>query len=228
MKVGAILEITVFLMLSVTSTVVADNIKYNTKEELVSAFVKAVNDKSVDEYKQIIHPLCLKVISKDNEDFYDKVFMKNLGYEIPSNYKVSFKQLGDNDDFLKLFRRDFIYLVQPTGHFELYYNETENSFVNMMIYIVNDKLGWHIIIPQPTQETLKKFRAQGVKDTEHQKRCEQIIQIMDKNIYVQIMEHLKNKNLVTAIHYYQKSSGESLEISKMVVEEIRKREKLEW
>jgi hypothetical protein len=129
---------------------------------------------------------------------------------------------------LKASPKDFIYPVQYTGHFELYYNKTEYSFVNIMMGIVNDKSGWHIVLPQPTQEILSKFRAQQVKNTEDQEKCEQLIQSMDKNTHQQIIEYLRNKTLVTAIHYYQKSSGESLTMSTMVVEEIRKREKLEW
>jgi hypothetical protein len=89
-----IFGITTIFIFSMLSTAIADDIKYHAKEELVSAFVRAVHDKSVDEFKQTIHPLCLKAISKDNEDFYAYVFKKNIGYEIPSDYKVLFKQLG--------------------------------------------------------------------------------------------------------------------------------------
>jgi hypothetical protein len=202
-----------------------NNVKYNTKEELVAAFVKAVNDNSVDELKQLIHPLCLKAISADNEDYYRHSFENDMGYQIPGDYKASYAQMGSNDALP--FGEYVVYPVRPSWRFQLDYNKSEFSSVSIVRWVVNDDSGWHLIDPQPKQELLNQFRAGMAKEAQRQVAVERSLQLMDKDLYAKIVQYLKDRRSIDAIHEYQNRSGESLTMSKSVVGEIRKREKLD-
>ena len=85
---------------------------YETKDDLVSAFVAALNADDVGQLKRTLHPACLEIISEPTRDYYDDLFEKDLKYTIPPQYAVSYSAM--QEDGAPPFAQQFDYPARPT------------------------------------------------------------------------------------------------------------------
>jgi hypothetical protein len=208
-----------------------DAVRFNTKEELVSHYITSVNNKDIVMLKKAYHPQLLKMITDDNADFFKDLFAKELSRTIPAERSISYRIIGDsnNSDFSNLFFNDaFDYPVAPTLSCEINYNKSEYSFVTMYLYLSDTKDGWFLIFPVPKQETLIKYRQAKIDKEKKAEYVAKMIDTMDPQIYTNIVQQLKQKSLTGAISVFKEAYGGDMTTAVLVVEEIQRREYLEW
>jgi PBP1b-binding outer membrane lipoprotein LpoB len=205
--------------------------RFNTKEDLIDHYITAVNNKNLVSLKKSYHPQLLKRITNNNADFFNDLFTKELSRNIPPDRNISYHEMSVNNNagFSNLFfNNSFDYPIKPTLSCEINYKKTEYSFVSMYLYLSNTKDCWFLVLPIPKQETIIKYR-QAKKDKEKQTaEIAKIIETMDSQIYSKIVEQLKQKSLMRAIEVFKNTYGDETTQAVLVVEEIRRRENLEW
>jgi hypothetical protein len=204
---------------------------FNTKEELVSHYVASVNNKDMAMLKNAYHPRLLKMITKDNADFFKDCFEEQLSRSIPSDRKTSYHTIGDSNNASLSglpFSDALDYQVAPTLSCQIDFNKSEYSSVTIVLFLSDTKDGWFLILPVPKQDTLVKYRQAKIDEEKQAQYITKTIDTMDSAVYAKIVEQLKQKSLMRAIVVFKETYGDDTTNAALVVKETRRRENLEW
>ena len=69
----------------------ADNPGDKAQNDLITAYVAAVNAKDMEKLKAVIHPKCLAEITDDNREMVSKILAGEFKDTIPADYKKESK-----------------------------------------------------------------------------------------------------------------------------------------
>ena len=206
------------------------SVRFNTKEELINYYITSVNNKDLAAIKKAHHPELMKMITKDNSDFFDFFFAKELSRSIPPDRTIDYYPMGDSNipgpvNFTA--RGAFDAPIAPEMYAEIVYNKTESSSVSIVRFLTNTKDGWFIVFPIPKQDTLVKFRQAIAAQKQQAQNVTKIIDTMNPQVHAKIVEKLKQKNLGAAMSAFKEAYANDTINAELVVKEIQRREKLE-
>ncbi len=197
---------------------------YETKDDLVSAFVAALNADDVGQLKRTLHPACLEIISEPTRDYYDDLFEKDLKYTITPQYAVSYSAM--QEDEAPPFAQQFDYPARPTDSMTIEFNTDEYSSVSITRWIRRDELGWHLVLPHPKEATLPLLEEQRVRKRELEVRADELVQSIEPELRAKVMQHLRAGQMLDAVQEYAESTGEPITMAVSVVKKIRATEDL--
>src|SRR5262249_11886811 len=108
---------------------------------LARDFVKAINDRSVEERKKILHPRSASCINPQTQPFYDWIFTRQFKYVIPADYKVR-TQVSTGVSFsMPEVKAD--YPINPTHILQIDYSTKPFSSTSLVLSIVKDGDRWY-------------------------------------------------------------------------------------
>jgi hypothetical protein len=206
-------------------------VMFNTKEELINYCIAAINNKDLASLKKVYHPQLLKMITKDNADFFNDFFTGYMDESIPAERKISYHAIEDSNivNFSDpLFNVGFEWPVTPQFYTVIDYNKTEYSSVSKVLFLSDTKDGWFLAFPVPKQEALVKYRQAKIDKEKQAQQVAKIIDTMDPQVHAKIIEKLKHKSLMDAMSVFKETYGDDTTNAVLVVKEIRRRENLEW
>ncbi len=192
---------------------------YETKDDLVSAFVAAVNGNDVDQLRRTVHPACTALISEPTEAYYDDLFEKDLKYTVPADYTVLYSSVPD--DQAQPFEQQFDYPVRPTDGVTIDFKTDEYSSVSIMRWLRQDERGWHLVLPHPKEATLVLLQEQRTRKKEMESRAHELVESMEPELRSKVLEHLRGGQMLDAIQDYEDTTGESIEMAVSVVKKIK-------
>jgi hypothetical protein len=208
-----------------------NTVRFDTKQDLVGYYISSVNGKDIEMLRRAYHPRLLKMITDDNADFFKDIFEKELSRSIPSDSSISYSIMNDSNDagFGNLFFNDaFDYPIVPILLCEINYNESEYSSVTKFLYLSDTKDGWFLVFAIPKQQTLIKYRQAKIDKEKKAAYVAKTIDNMDSQVYANIVEQLKQRSLKGAVSIFKQVYGQDSTDAVLVVEEIKRRENLEW
>ncbi len=136
----------------------ADNPGDKAQNDLITAYVAAVNAKDMEKLKAVIHPKCLAEITDDNREMVSKILAGEFKDTIPADYKVVVTPVRkDQIEGMKGFAT---FPVEPSDSININWFPQENSLRSRMIFVVKEGGKWLMVSPIPTPETVQRFRAQ--------------------------------------------------------------------
>jgi hypothetical protein len=127
-----------------------------TPETLAAQFIAAVNDKSAEKQKAIIHPLCFANLSTIQKQFLDETLASEFRKPIPKTATTKVERLeAPTLPFAGMVE----WPVKPTHQLEVHFSTGEYASTTMIRFIAQEKNQWFIIVPMLNAENLKNYEA---------------------------------------------------------------------
>jgi hypothetical protein len=185
-------------------------------ETLAKEFVKAINDRSVDERKRILHPKTAACINPETQPFFDWIFSRQFKYVIPANYRVKMQQsagISFNPSEAK-----FDYPVTPTHILQFDYSTKPFSSTTLVLSIVKEGSRWYEVLPCPQPEAVSMAKSNEAKTRELEARAKALAAELRDPLRTEIISLAKQGHSIDAMKRYAEASGEDLTVAKSVVE----------
>jgi hypothetical protein len=195
---------------------------YGQPEALAKDFVSAVNSKSADRRKEILHPRTLACINAQTQPFFDWIFSRELKYVIPANYRATTTPLSGGQLLPPEAKSD--YPVRPTHMLQIDYSAGPYNSTTIVLFIVKEGSRWHEVLPCPQAEAVEMVKANEAKNSALESRAKRLAVELADPLRAEIISLVKNGHRVDAITRYTAASGEDLAIAKSVVDLLVPRE----
>jgi hypothetical protein len=195
---------------------------YGQPEALAKDFVSAVNSKSVDRRKEILHPRTVACINAQTQSFFDWIFSRQLKYVIPANYRATTTALSGAQLLPPEAKSD--YPVRPTHMLQIDYSAGSYNSTTIVLFIVKEASRWHEVLPCPQAEAVEIVKANEAKTNAQEDRVKRLAAELADPLRAEIISLAKNGQRVDAITKYAAASDEDLAIAKSVVDLLVPRE----
>ncbi len=192
---------------------------HETRDELVAAFVAALNADDLDQLERTLHPACRALISGPTQAYYEDMLEKDLKYTIPTEHVVSYNSVPEEKTLP--FAQQFDYPARPTDSMTIQFNSDQYSSVSIIRWIRQDEFGWHLVLPHPKEGTLTLLAEQRVRKQEMEVRAHELVQSITPELRSKIEEQLRAGQMLDAIDEYSTVTGESTEMAVSVVQRIK-------
>lgn len=125
-----------------------------TPEMLATQFIAAVNERSTEKQKAIVHLRCFANLSAVQKQFLDETLARDFRKTVTEKRTIKVKQLeGPGLPFGDMME----WPVKPTHQLEIEFSTGENSSTSIIRFIAKEKDQWFIIIPMLNAENLKRY-----------------------------------------------------------------------
>ena len=203
----------VVLLATVAGNVFAQNIEQSGS--FVENLVQAINSKSLDRRKALVHPQALVCATAEPDSFYHRLVTRQAKYTIPSDYKWKMTPIAPDQPLM--FADKFDYPVRPTHVLQLDFETGPSRSMTMILQIVHDAKRWNEVIPCPKPDTIVAGRAARQAETKRAAKTRKLVAKIPPQLKERVMELLKQGRRIDAIKHYQSVSGEDLTTAVEVV-----------
>lgn len=184
--------------------------------QFIKEYVAAVNAKDVVKLKRLVHPKCLACINDENGDFYDAYFSNEIEDPIPDNYKIiEIKPIGKDEQLMM--SEAFSYPVRPTHWVQIDFEKGPYDSTSILRQIVKHGDTWLMVMPCPTQQTVKWFRESKIAKEKQKERARVLFQELRDPLLSELKELLKKGMKIQAWKRYSAETGESISMAKEVL-----------
>jgi hypothetical protein len=191
-------------------------------EVLAKRFVDAVNSKSVESRKAILHPKSLACINAQTQLFYDWIFSRQFQYAIRPNYKSSAAAIA-RDEVPDL-EGEADYPLVPTHQLQIDFDTGPFSGTTVVLLMVYDARRWSEVLPCPRPATIARMKAAQEEAAKEEQRLESLAANVTEPLRAELIELMKKGRRVDAIRRYAVVSGEDLATARRVVELLMPRQ----
>ncbi len=185
----------------------------------VKNLVEAINSKSLDRRKALVHPKSLVCATTEPSSFYHSMATRQARDSVPAGYKWKITPVQPGQP--PLFADKFDYPVRPTHLLQLDFETGANRSKTMILQIVRDGTKWHEVIACPKPETVAAARAAGQARAERTKRAQMLVAKIAPQLKESVMALLRQGRRIDAIKQYQSASGEDLTTAVEVIELLK-------
>lgn len=182
----------------------------------VKNLVEAVNSKSLDRRKALVHPKALVCATAERASFYHWMVTQQARDTVPADYK--WKITPSPPDQPLMFADKFDYPIRPTHVLQLDFETGPSRSMTMILLIVYDAKQWHEVIACPKPETIAAWQAARQAKAKRAERVQALAAKIPPQLKVRVMDLVKQGRSIDAIKHYQNASGEDLTTAVEVVE----------
>ena len=195
-----------------------------TQSAFVERYVAAITSQDSAGLKNLLHPTSLACINRENRDYFDFIFAKELSYgtELRGGYTLtrfglldagaaSASEMGD------MFRNP----VTPTHQFQID-TPFDNKNHSLMIQRMAVEQGgtWFIVLGCPTPKGIEFFRERRAEGERQQARAKQLAGELQEPLLSEIRNLLGQNRRVDAIKRYQGSANVDLTTASQVIDAL--------
>jgi hypothetical protein len=201
--------------------VAADNAPAQAADQadaFVQTLVGAINSKSVDRRKALLHPKTLPCASGESGSFYDEIFARQARRTVPADYKWTITPVPPDQP--PMFADKFEYPVRPTHLLQLDFETGPSSSTTMVVQIVYDANQWRQVAACPKPETIAAARAATQARAKQEERVRALVAGTAPELSVAVVKLFRDGRRVEAFKHYASASGEDLATAKAVVEQL--------
>jgi ribosomal protein L7/L12 len=184
----------------------------------VKSLVDAINSKSVERRKALIHPAALVCATPGSAAMTDDMLMRQARHVVPSGYKWTMTPVPKDQP--PLFSGQFDYLVLPTHVLQIDFETGPNSSTGILLQVVREGNAWREVTACPKPETVAAAKQAAKARTEQEAKVRQLVRTMAPKTRAEIAILLKEGRRIEAIKSYRAASGEDLSTAKAVVDSI--------
>lgn len=184
----------------------------------VKSLVEAINSKSLDRRKALLHPKALVCASAEPESFYVWSVTGQARETVSANHRWILTALPP--DAPPMFADKFDYPIRPTHLLQIDTEADPTRGTTMIFQIVYDGNRWYDVTACPTPETIASARAARKAEAERAERVRALAASMPPELREMIVKLVKEGRRIDAIKHYQSASGEDLTTAVEVVEQV--------
>jgi hypothetical protein len=182
----------------------------------VKDLVEAINSKSLDRRKALVHPKSLACATGEPGSFYHAMVTRQATNTVPDNYKWELTTIPL--DQALMFEDKFDYPIRPTHALQLDFDTGPSRSMTMILQIVHEAKQWYEVIACPKPETIAAAQAARQAKVKRTERVQALLAKIPLQLKERVMELLKQGRRVDAIKHYQNGSGEDLTTAVDVVD----------
>jgi hypothetical protein len=197
----------------------ADNALPQSAEQsaaFVKRLVEAINSKSLDRRKALVHPKSLACATAEPGSFYYWAVTRQARNTVPADYK--WKMTPVPSDQPLMFADKFDYPIRPTHVLQLDFEAGPGRSTTIVLQIVYDARQWHEVVACPKPETAAAARAARQADAKRAERARELAAGVSPQLKQRLVGLVQQGRRIDAIKHYQEASGEDLTTAREVVE----------
>ena len=187
----------------------------------VERVVAAVNSKSVDARKALLHPKAVRCAGIAPELFYGLMVSRQSRDTIPADYTWKLDAIPAGEPPMSAERFD--YPVRPTHMLQLTFTPAPSSSRTIVLQLVHEGKRWYEIVPCPKPATVTEARQMQQAQAKRAERVQALVAGMPPDLKAQLVEMLRAGRRLDAAKHYQATTGEDMTTSVEVVEQLAPR-----
>jgi hypothetical protein len=187
-----------------------------TDRAFVASVVEALNSKSLERRRALLHPKSLPCAGTEADSFYSWMLARQFKDTVPANYKWKLTPIPSTEPLM--FADHFDYPIRPTHTLQLDFSPAPFHIKTMLLQVVHEGNRWYEMMPCPKPETIAAARAARKAEAERTQRVQALAAAIAPELKAQVLALLKAGRRIEAINHYKAASGEDLTTSTDVVE----------
>jgi hypothetical protein len=209
------------LMLLAASVDVARPQDDDQARAFVASIVEALNSKSAERRRALLHPKSLPCATIEPDSFYTWMVTRQFKDSVPADYRWKITPVPPEQPLM--FADKFDYPVRPTHTLQLDFQLAPHGGKTMLLYLVRDANRWYEMTPCPRLETLAAAPAARQAEGRRAERVKALVASMPAELKSQVLELVKAGRRLDATKHYQGASGEDLTTAVEVLELVAPR-----
>jgi hypothetical protein len=209
------------LMLLAASVDVARPQDDDQARAFVASIVEALNSKSAERRRALLHPKSLPCATIEPDSFYTWMVTRQFKDSVPADYRWKITPVPPEQPLM--FADKFDYPVRPTHTLQLDFQLAPHGGKTILLYLVRDANRWYEMTPCPRLETLAAARAARQAEGRRAERVKALVASMPAELKSQVLELVKAGRRLDATKHYQAASGEDLTTAVEVLELVAPR-----
>jgi len=204
------------LFLGTTGLVQAQNAEQ--ERVFAASLVDAINSKSVERRKALMHPKALVCQHHNGDSMTDEMITRQTRYTIPADFKWRITKLPVAE--MPFFADKFDYPVRPTHRLQIDFNSVPDNITMILLQLVYEGNRFQEITGCPKPETVEAARIANQERGRRAAKVAELVATIAPDLKQTVVNLYRDGRRVEAIKYYAKASGEELVIAKDVVEQL--------
>jgi hypothetical protein len=190
----------------------------DSKAAFVEELVAAINSKSPDRRKALLHPKARVCATEASDSLQEEMFGRQAHRGIPTNYKWTVTPVPSSQP--PLFADKFDYPIRPTHRLEIDYATGPTSSTSIVLQLVYDANQWREVTACPKPGTIEAAREAKKLRAKQAERVRALVAEVPPTLKNEMLKLIKEGRRVGAITRYATASGEDLATAKSVVEHL--------
>jgi hypothetical protein len=185
------------------------------QETFVRSLVDAINSKSLERRRQLVHPKALQCAGLEESSFFRMSAQRQADRGVAPDYKwkISAAPAGPPP-----FADKFDYPVAPTHHLQLDFKTGPNSAAMVILQLAQDAGRLYEVVPCPKAETAAAMKEAAKANAAATEKAKKLAASISPQLKESILAlHAQGRRL-DAVKRYQEASGEDLTTSRTVVD----------
>jgi hypothetical protein len=182
----------------------------------VTSVVEALNSKSPERRRALLHPKSLPCAGSEPDSFYTRMVTRQFKDTVPPDYRWKLTPLPADEPLM--FADKFDYPVRPTHTLQLDFEPAPHRGKTILLHLVRDATRWYEMTPCPRPETIAAARAARQAEGRRAERVKALVAAMSAELKSHVLELVRAGRRVDATKHYQAASGEDFTTAVEVVD----------
>ena len=182
----------------------------------VARVVEALNSKSLERRRALLHPKSLPCAGAAPDSFYSWVVARQSKDTVPANYRWKLTPMPADQPLP--FADMFEYPIRPTHTLQLDFVPAPWTAKTMLLQVVHESGRWYEMTACPKPETVAAARAARQAEARRAEHVRALVAAMSPELKGRVLELVKAGRRIDAAKHYQSASGEDLTTATDVVE----------
>jgi hypothetical protein len=183
--------------------------------EFVKSFVEAVNSKSLERRKALLHP---KSVTCPGADLLEEIFVRQVKRAVSEGYKWRITPIPPGQPLL--FSDKLDYPIRPSHRLQIDFETGQTKTTTMILQVVHDADQWREVMPCPKPDTIVAARAAREARVKQEQRVQELVAGTAPELKAAVLRLFKEGRRIEAYKHYASVSGEDLAVAREVVERL--------
>lgn len=207
------------LVVSVAAAAHAQSPTPAADREFARSVIEAINGKSLERRKALLHPRSLACATAEATAFRDELIADQQSRnDVPPKPRWSIRPQEPGPP---IFVEMLDYPLKPTHWLDIESETGTTSVTTVSLQLVRDGNAWREVFPCPKPETIAEARAARAAQPRREARIQALLDQMPPTLKDDVLRRLRDGREIDAILYYQTATGEDLATAKDVVERLK-------
>ena len=182
----------------------------------VKELVEAINSKSLDRRRALLHPKAVPCTHGEPGSFYEETVARQGRRGVPADY--TWKLAPILADQPVMFADKFDYPIRPTHLLQLDFKTGTNSHTTLILQLARDANRWREVTPCPKAETIAEARVAKEARAKQTARVQALAGSVPAPLQETVVRLFKEGRRIEAYKHYASVTGEDLATARDVVE----------
>jgi ribosomal protein L7/L12 len=182
----------------------------------VEALIAAINGKSLERRRALVHPAALPCTRGESRAFWDETILRQARRAVPPGYTWKVTPLPGDQPLM--FADQFDYPVRPTHLLQLDFPTGPTGSTALIVQLALHADGWREVAVCPKPEVVKAARAAAAARARHAEKVKTLAAGVPAPLRDAVLRLVGEGRRVEAIKHFAGATGEDLATARDVVD----------